>query len=438
MLKIWRVLISTIFLLALLPTSAIYAASEQGPKLVSGAPVRHTLVSCATNTAEALTCIESVAVIEKPGDKPIMGKLTGRKIPSGNDSRIGDSERPVLLANGVTEISVTPGNYEEWTFPNTDGTSSKIGDVIIASEFQPYKATWCWTVDQCSSNREEYTLPIQSSQGPDAWKDNNDFVFIVTIRAPQTFEFGEVSGSAKNASVVYGKDLLDFKGVAMRQIVATFSPIATARGVQSGGGAPPERATFTTYNANLWIYGLNNDITKFLGPCAKLGGVQVVSNAMHSVDPVWDPATETIKVRLETPHLKPDGELNLGYLEVRIPRKSAICMWGLDLDGSIKASVSITYDDGSAPSVATVIGKRIENDYLIVTSGFHFSSPNVAIKITQVEVTPTPSATPSPTPVTKVISDKKMRTMISCIKGKTIRKVSGLSPVCPKGYFLKN
>lgn len=438
--KSWRALFSTILLLAIVPSSPTYAASEEGPKLVSGAPIRHTLVSCATNSAEALTCIESVAVIEKPSDQPIIGKLTGRKIPSGNDGRIGDSERPVLAVNGATDISVTPGNYEEWTFPKADGTSAKSGDVIVASEFQPHKATWCWSAVQCTSNREEYTVPLQSSRGPDTWKNNDDFVFVVTIRAPKTFEFGEVSGSAKNASVVYGKDLPDFKGVAMRQMIATFSPIATARGVQSGGGAPPERATFTTYNANLWIYGLNNDITQFLGPCAKLGGVQVVSNAMHSIDPVWDPATETIKVRLETPHLKPDGELNLGYLEVRIPRKSAICMWGFDLDGSINASVSITYDDGSKPSVATVIGKRVENDYLIITSGFHFSSPNVAIKITQAAATPTPSPTPSvsPTPVAKVESAKKIRSTISCVKGTTVKKVTGLSPKCPKGFSLKS
>ena len=444
--KIWRVLFSAILLLAIVPSSPTYAASEHGPKLVTGAPVRHTLVSCATNTAEALTCIESVAVIEKPGDKPIVGKLTGRKVPSGSDSRMGDSERPVLAANGATEISVTPGNYEEWTFIKADGTSAKSGDVIVFSEFQPHKATWCWSASQCTSNREEYTVPLQSSRGPDTWKNNDDFAFVVTIRAPKTFEFGEVSGSAKNASVVYGKDLSDFKGVAMRQMIATFSPIATARGEQTGGGAPPERATFTTYNANIWIYGLNNDITQFLGPCAKLGGVQVVSNAMHSVDPVWDPATETIKVRLETPHLKPDGELNLGYLEIRIPRKSAICMWGFDLDGSIKASVSITYDDGSAPSVATVIGKRVENDYLIITSGFHFSSPNLAVKITQVAATPTPSPTPSPvpsisptpTPVAKVVAAPKKKITISCAKGKTIRKVSGITPTCPKGFSLKS
>ncbi len=547
--KIRRTLLGTILILAIVPTSPSYAATEHGPKLVSGAPVRHTLVSCATNTGEALTCIQSVAVIEKPGDKPIVGKLTGKKIASGFDGRIGDSERPVTApvlsstdaskltvqvlvsneecchdphtalsieklvngawttllpnvafyasdpklltsnvpslapatlmtlqdaqhyfpempsefgmasskivlsgdqyrfkidggswkaytktpvtlsaVNGAPEISVTQGNYEEWTFPKADGTSASSGDLIVNSDFQPYKAIWCWTAASCSSNREEYTVYLTSSRGPNTWKGNNDISFVVTLRAPKTFEFGEVSGSAKNTTVVYGKDLPDFKGIPMREIISTFSPIATARSNQLAGSAPEEKAYGFTYDANLNIFGMNNDITQFLGPCAKLGGVQVVSNAMHSVDPVWDPATESIKVRLETPHLAPNGDLNLGYLEIRVPRRSAICMWGLDLDGSIKASVSITYDDGSSPSVATVIGKRVENDYLIITSGFHFSSPNLAIKITQ--------GAPAPETKVEVVAKKKMT--ISCAKGKTVKKVTGLSPKCPKGFSLKS
>jgi hypothetical protein len=340
------------------------------------------------------------------------------------------TKTPVTLSavNGAPEISVTQGNYEEWTFPKADGTSASSGDLIVNSDFQPYKAIWCWTAASCSSNREEYTVYLTSSRGPNTWKGNNDISFVVTIRAPKTFEFGEVSGSAKNTTVVYGKDLPNFKGVPMREIISTFSPIATARSNQLAGSAPEEKAYGFTYDANLNIFGMNNDITQFLGPCAKLGGIQVVSNAMHSVDPVWDPATESIKVRLETPHLAPNGDVNLGYLEIRVPRRSAICMWGLDLDGSIKASVSITYDDGSVPSVATVIGKRVENDYLIITSGFHFSSPNLAIKITQGAIAPETKV--------EVVAKKKMT--ISCAKGKTVKKVTGLSPKCPKGFSLKS
>ena len=235
----------------------------------------------------------------------------------------------------------------------------------------------------------------------------------------------------------------------MREIIATMSPIATARSNQMAGSPPEEKAYGYTYDANINIFGMHNDITQFLGPCGKMGGVHVVSNAMHSIDPVWDPVSETIKVRLETPHFAPDGGLNNGYLELRIPRESALCMWKLDLDGSINASVSITYDDGSSPSVGTVIGKRIENDYLIITSGFHFSSPNVAVKIVKgtQTATPQPTATPepvitpeavaSPEPVISPVAAVAKKITITCVKGKMSKKITAVKPVCPAGYKKK-
>jgi hypothetical protein len=215
------------------------------------------------------------------------------------------------------------------------------------------------------------------------------------------------------------------------------SPITTARSIQAPGALPEEKAFGYTYNANINIFGMHNDITQFLGPCGKIGGIQVLSNAMHSVDPVWDPATETIKVRLETPHFAPDGGLNIGYLELRIPRESALCMWKLDLDGSINASVSITYEDGSASSVATVIGKKIENDYLIITSGFHFSSPNVAIKIVKGIQAATPEAVASPEPVISPVAVVGKKMTITCVKGKINKKVTAVKPVCPAGFKKK-
>lgn len=556
--------------ISLLSAPLASADTEHGPRLAAGAPLRHTLVSCATNTAQALTCIQSVSVIPKAGEKAIAGKITGKTVLSGFDGRIGDSERPIsgealtpaeiaklevkvlisneecchdprtllsleknvsgkwvtlisnlsfyssdvnllqstkpslnassLLSlkdaqkyfpeissswntqsskivfegsqlrfkvdggswqwyskfpvtlspeNSAPKLKVSQGSYDEWAFANGSTSSAATSPIVVYSEFQPYLATWCWTAASCSSNREEYTLYLKSSLGPDTWKDNKDISFVVTIRAPKTFAFGEVSGSARNTVVKYGKDLPDFNGVAMREIIATMSPIATARSNQMAGSPPEEKAYGYTYDANINIFGMHNDITQFLGPCGQMGGVHVVSNAMHSIDPVWDPVSETIKVRLETPHFAPDGGLNNGYLELRIPRESALCMWKLDLDGSINASVSITYDDGSSPSVGTVIGKRIENDYLIITSGFHFSSPNVAVKIVKgtQTATPQPTATPepvitpeavaSPEPVISPVAAVAKKITITCVKGKMSKKITAVKPVCPAGYKKK-
>lgn len=216
-------------------------------------------------------------MIPKAGDTAIAGKLTGNKVPSGFDGRIGDSERPISgAALTPTELAnlkskITQGFYELWSFESGSADLVATSPIIVISDFQPYLATFCWSVNSCSSNREEYTLALTSSLGPDTWKDNKDISFVVAIRAPKTFAFGEVSGSARNTTVKYGKDLPDFNGVAMREIIATMSPIATARSNQAAGSLPDEKAYGYTYTANINIFGMNNDITQFLGPCGKNG-----------------------------------------------------------------------------------------------------------------------------------------------------------------------
>ena len=547
------------------------AVDPHGPKVIFGAPVRHTLTSCATNPGAAVACIQSVTLTPKSGDTPIVGAITDLKIPG--DERVADSERPIptpdaaaisvsnapwllsvsenlnchaigteqtlqikigsnwvdlkkdkitarfsdicadtkfsnagfkitleevtaILASGTLNGSsvfaklkeildpkssaatisqneirfkvappnnawewfspietsfiwikgapkpkVTQGFYNEWTFPkgkNSDPTNN----VVVAAEFQPFKATWCWALNKCSDRREEFSLAISPTKNRNLLKENDDYSYTVTIRAPKTFEFGEVSGSAKRVIVKYGKDLQSVGGVATREIIATLSPMATAR-----GGTPTkmaEKADFISYGANIWIYGQNNDVVDALGACGKIGGVQVVSNAMHSLDPTWDEAAEAIAVRLSTPHLLPDGSVNVGYLEIRMPRAAALCMWKVDLDGSIKATVNITYEDGSTPSIATVNGKRIGDDYLIISTGFHYSSPTLRVKLSQDNAVKPADNSASTQNESKnenkvsvpAVAPKKIK-VINCVKGKLTRKISGVNPKCPAGFARK-
>jgi len=565
-------LVTSIFLLTslLFPIQAS-AVDPHGPKVIFGAPVRHTLTSCSTNPGAAVACIQSVTLTPKSGDTPLVGAITDSKIPG--DERVADSERPIpapesaaiatsnappvlivseksgchsigtvqslqikigtkwvdlekgevaekfseickdantsnagfkftldevtaLLASGIlkdsnvlaklTEIlnptssgatlsqneirfrvadpngkwewfsqtetsflwtagvpepKVTQGFYNEWTFPKGKN-ADPANNVAVIAEFQPFKATWCWALNNCSDRREEFLLAITPTKNRNLLKDNEDFSYTVTIRAPKAFEFGEVSGSAKRVIVKYGKDLQSVGGIPTREIVATLSPMATAR-----GGTPTkmaEKAEFISYGANIWIYGQNNDVVDALGACGKIGGVQVVSNAMHSLDPTWDEAAEAIAVRLSTPHLLPDGSVNVGYLEIRMPRAAALCMWKVDLDGSIKATVNITYEDGSTPSIATVNGKRIGDDYLIISTGFHYSSPTLRVKLSQDNAVKPAENSVSAQSENKdeskvaapAIAAKKIK-VINCVKGKLKRKISGVNPKCPAGFVKK-
>ncbi len=572
----------------LFPIQAI-AADPHGPKVIYGAPVRHTLTSCATNPGAAVACIQSLTMTPKSGDTPIVGVITDLKIPG--DERVADSERPIpapeavaiattngppvlivseksgchsigtvqslqikigskwvdlikgevkgkfsefckdadtsnagfkvpleevtaLLASGtlkgsnvlakLTEIldpksseatlsqseirfrvadpggawewfsdaetsflwttgvpeppepKVTQGFYNEWTFPKGKN-ADPMNNVVLVAELQPYKARWCWAIDDCNDRREEFLLAIEPTVNQNLFKDNENFSYTITIRAPKAFEFGEVSGSAKRVIVKYGKDLQPVGGVATREIIAILSPMATARALEVNNKME-EKASFISYGANIWIYGQNNGIVDALGACGKIGGVQVVSNAMHSLDPTWDEIEQAIVVRLSTPHLLPDGSINVGYLEIRMPRAAALCMWKVDLDGNIKASIAITYVDGSAPTVATVSGQRIGDDYLIVSTGFHYSSPTLRVKLSQDNaVKPADNAVKPVDNAVKpadnaastqseskneskvaapVIAPKKIK-VINCVKGKLKRKISGVNPKCPTGFKKK-
>jgi hypothetical protein len=71
--------------------------------------------------------------------------------------------------------------------------------------------------------------------------------------------------------------------------------------------------------------------------------------------------------------------------------------------------------------------------------GFHYSTPQIKIKLTQekvVEAAAAPSATPA-APVaaaTKLSPAVRVMKTIKCTKGATVRKVTATKPSCPKGY----
>ena len=92
----------------------------------------------------------------------------------------------------------------------------------------------------------------------------------------------------------------------------------------------------------------------------------------------------------------------------------------------ISATVSITSENGEANAATTVINEK--NGWLKLGAyGFTFSSPTVRVKLTQEAATPVAPVKPA--------AIKK--SSITCVKGKTSKKVTAVNPVCPKGYKKK-
>ena len=76
-----------------------------------------------------------------------------------------------------------------------------------------------------------------------------------------------------------------------------------------------------------------------------------------------------------------------------------------------------------------------KNGWLRLTAtGFEFSTPKIAVQLKQDAekpvATPSPSASAAPVAVAK-------KTTITCVKGKTSKKITAMKPVCPAGFKKK-
>jgi len=151
--------------------------------------------------------------------------------------------------------------------------------------------------------------------------------------------------------------------------------------------------------------------------------------------PTWNASNQSIDVWVKSPHFAVDGNPLKGYLEVRIPRDMAQCLWGIDLNGQISGNVSISYADTNIPEVLTVTGSISGNDYLMVSTGYHYSSPTIAIKLinSKSEATSTVAEVAKMKPTTTILKTINKKS-IYCKKGTITKKVIAINPKCPTGY----
>lgn len=160
-----------------------------------------------------------------------------------------------------------------------------------------------------------------------------------------------------------------------------------------------------------------------------LAGVVTTNSTMY-IDgpPVYKDASLDYKVA--STHYEADGTTVFkGTYELIMSSTVARCIYKFSA-APISATVSITSENGEANTATTVINEK--NGWLKLGAyGFTFSSPTVRVKLTQEAAAPTPSPTASPEP----ISVKKIS--ITCVKGKSSKKVIAVNPKCPAGYKKK-
>jgi hypothetical protein len=83
--------------------------------------------------------------------------------------------------------------------------------------------------------------------------------------------------------------------------------------------------------------------------------------------------------------------------------------------------------------VATTVVSEKNGWVYLSAANFEFSTPVIKAKLTQDVVEPASTSKPSQTKKPSVAK----KTTITCVKGKTTKKVTALSPKCPSGFKKK-
>lgn len=167
------------------------------------------------------------------------------------------------------------------------------------------------------------------------------------------------------------------------------------------------------------IIVVQNDTSGF-GVDGVSGDMYVGSNGVCALStPVWSNETKTMSWQVGAPHFAPDGTtVNRGFYKAIIPANDAKLLWGLENPNDAATALEVQVLTEAGGSAAVLKNISVKNNRIIIdVSNFGYSKPTLKIK--------------------KNAKYKPKAFTINCVKGKTVKKVKGLSPKCPAGYTRK-
>ena len=166
-----------------------------------------------------------------------------------------------------------------------------------------------------------------------------------------------------------------------------------------------------------------------------LGVVASNATAFSSGPPTFNAATASLDYQIAAPHLTSKGDVFTGSYSLIMNSQFARCIYSLT-SAPVKATVSVINTEGQK-QIATESVSESDSWIRLSAEGFTFSSPLVRVKLSQ----DVPAASePANTGKTEVASVKPVagkKISITCIKGKKLKKISGIKPKCPTGFKIK-
>ena len=179
----------------------------------------------------------------------------------------------------------------------------------------------------------------------------------------------------------------------------------------------------TYWNVRTLEGNQDSDVSRCSTDSNKLAGIVTTNSLVYSAGPpAYNKAEGSLDYKLLSPHFTAKGDEAIGTYDLVLRSDVARCIYGFS-KAPIQAVVSIVNAEGEN-KVATTLIREKDGWLTLSANGFTFSSPTIRVKLSQ-------EAAAAPVVPAKV-SVKK--TTITCTKGKTTKKVSGVKPKCPTGF----
>jgi hypothetical protein len=146
--------------------------------------------------------------------------------------------------------------------------------------------------------------------------------------------------------------------------------------------------------------------------------------------PSFNKETGALDYKVLSPHFDSSGNENSGTYDLVLRSDFARCIYGFS-NAPIRAEISIVGASGEDKVATTVINEKDGWMYLSA-KGFTFSSPTIRVKMSQEKVVE--AAAPSTQASNAVKPAPVAKKSITCVKGKTTKKVVSANPKCPVGW----
>lgn len=373
--------------------------------------------------ARVTYCIDAVTVTTVTG---VPLALTW--VPTGSDLISSESttatETNTVSTKSIPTVAVgraVPGRWTalDWSANDLDslGYSGLYVEAKTANEFVNH--LYIDVLPTTLDSAKNATLANQPNNPKFATNLDGDLSISVTVKTGE-IKPGVLVGVGTNFTGDYtksnGQSVIRFTGSPV------MVPLA-AKSADCSGETGVAKANIRQLQAMLFI---NNEGQSAFGVEGTSGDMVVSSNGVCDLStPVWNSETKEFTWTAAAPHFAADGTTeNFGFYKAIIPAADAKLLWGLDNpNDAVKAlSVQVSTTEGGTSSAVATIGV-LSGKIIIDISGFKYSRPKLKISLKK-------GWKPETSMANKIT--------ITCMLGKSVKKITATQPKCPKGYVKKN